>query len=223
MPINTNNACSNYTLYLGNGASFAGWPSRLQWLSFNDMWTINQHLISRSCNAIYKTPNLSPLETQSLYKAIQSVANSTRVDHRFILAVVMQETKGCVRATTSVSPDGTVRNPGLMQDHEGTHSCNNNGKVQTPCPYDQILGMITDGVAGTEKGNGLAGAITSSNEDGVEFAQAYYRAARFYNSGLIDGSGDLEKGTATHCYASDIANRLAGWVDAKSECTLDNK
>ena len=222
MPINTNNACSNYTLYLGNGASSAGWPSRLQWLSFNDMWTINQHLISRSCNAIYKTPNLSPLETQSLYKAIQSVANSTRVDHRFILAVIMQETKGCVRATTSVSPDGTVRNPGLMQDHEGTHSCNNEGKIQTPCPDDQILGMITDGVAGTEKGNGLAGAITSSNEDGVEFAQGYYRAARFYNSGLIDGSGDLEKGTATHCYVSDIANRLVGWVDAKSECTLDD-
>jgi hypothetical protein len=187
------------------------------------MWTINQHLISRSCNAIYKTPNLTPSETQSLYTAIQSVAHTSRVDHRFILAVIMQETKGCVRATTSVSPDGTVRNPGLMQDHEGTHSCNNEGKIQTPCPDDQILGMINDGVAGTEKGNGLAGAISSSNEDGVEFAQAYYRAARFYNSGLIDGSGDLEKGTATHCYVSDIANRLVGWVDAKSECTLDDK
>jgi hypothetical protein len=186
------------------------------------MWTINQHIISRSCSAIYNTPNLSPSETQSLYNAIQSVAHTTRVDHRFILAIIMQETKGCVRASTSVSPDGTVRNPGLMQDHEGTHTCNNEGKVQTPCPEEQILGMVTDGVAGTEKGNGLAGAITSENEPDVEFAQAYYRGARYYNSGVIDGSGDLEKGSATHCYASDVANRLVGWVDAKSECVLDD-
>jgi hypothetical protein len=187
------------------------------------MWTINQHIISRSCNAIYNTPNLSPPEIQSLYYAIQTVAHTSRVDHRFILAVIMQETKGCVRASTSVSPDGTVRNPGIMQDHDGTHTCNNNsGKVQTPCPDEQILGMITDGVAGTEKGSGLAGAITSSNDDGVEFAQAYYRGARYYNSGVIDSSGNLEEGTATHCYASDIANRLVGWVDARSECTLDD-
>lgn len=186
------------------------------------VWTANSHVISRSCDILYNTPNLSPDETQSLYNAIQSVAHTTRVDHRFIFAIIMQETKGCVRASTSVSPDGTVRNPGIMQDHEGTHSCNNKDKVLTPCPDDQILGMITDGVSGTVKGNGLAGAITSSDEDGVEFAQAYYRAARFYNSGIIDSSGDLEKGTATHCYASDVANRLVGWVDAKTECTLDD-
>lgn len=184
------------------------------------MWVINQHIISRSCNTIYSTPNLSPSETQSLYTAIQSVAHTTRVDHRFILAIIMQETKGCVRASTSISPDGTVSNPGLMQDHEGTHSCNNDSKVQTPCPDAQILGMVSDGTAGTQKGNGLAGAITSATEPDVEFAQAYYRGARYYNSGMIAESGDLEGGTATHCYASDVANRLVGWVDAKSGCTL---
>ena len=82
---------NNYTLYLGSGATSAGWPSRLQWLSFNDMWTINQHIIARSCNAIYNTTNLSPSETQNLYNAIQSVAHTTRVDHRFILAVIMRK------------------------------------------------------------------------------------------------------------------------------------
>ena len=56
----------------------------------------------------------------------------------------MQETKGCVRAETSVSPDG-VRNPGLLQSFKGSHSCNDDGKVQTPCPRDTIIGMISDG------------------------------------------------------------------------------
>jgi hypothetical protein len=214
---------NNYTLYLGTGSTSSGWPSRLQWLSFNDMWTINQHIISRSCNNIYNTPNLSPSETQSLYNAIQSVAHTTRVDHRFILAIIMQETKGCVRASTTISPNGEVRNPGIMQDHDGSHSCNSDNKVSTPCPDDQILGMITDGVAGTANGLGLAGAIKSAAFTGVEFAEAYYRAARLYNSGVIDTSQDLNQGGgATHCYSSDVANRLVGWVDAPTACTLDD-
>jgi hypothetical protein len=162
------------------------------------------------------------LELQSLWDAIQAISQQTRVDHRFIFAVIMQETKGCVRAKTSVSPDGTVRNPGLMQDHEGTYSCNDDGKVQFPCPEDQILGMVRDGVAGTATGNGLAGAISQQSEvENIEFAEAYYRAARLYNSGEIDESGDLGKGSATHCYSNDIANRMVGWVDAPSSCSLD--
>lgn len=77
-------------------------------------------------------------------------------------------------------------------------------------------------VAGTDSGHGYASDINSQAEvDGIAFAEAYYRAARLYNSGAIDPSGDLGKGSATHCYASDIANRLLGWVDSDSTCTLD--
>jgi hypothetical protein len=43
-----------------------------------------------------------------------------------------------------------------------------------------------------------------------------------YNSGSINPSGDLGRGVATHCYVSDIANRLLGWVFTKSTCTLDD-
>lgn len=50
-----------------------------------------------------------------------------------------------------------------------------------------------------------------------------YRAARIYNSGRVDPSGDLGKGIATHCYASDVANRLTGRVHAKSTCMLDEE
>jgi len=46
----------------------------------------------------------------------------------------------------------------------------------------------------------------------------YYKAARIYNSGSIDPSGNLGAGIATHCYASDIANRLTGWASGPSTC-----
>ena len=54
-------------------------------------------------------------------------ADATGVDHRFILAVIMQESGGCVRAPTT---NYGVRNPGLMQDHNGSGTCNENGNVQ---------------------------------------------------------------------------------------------
>ncbi|KAK5046797.1 hypothetical protein LTR84_007151 [Exophiala bonariae] len=213
---------NHYVQYEGNGSVAAGWPAVLTWVSFNDLWVASLHSISRSCDQLYKVPNNSDQETQDLKDAINSVAHESRVDHRFILAAVMQETKGCVRAATSVSPDG-IRNPGLLQSFKGTFSCNDNGKVQTPCPRDQILGMITDGVGGTADGHGFASDINAQKEvKDIEYAEAYYRGARLYNSGAIDDSNDLGKGSATHCYASDIANRLVGWTDSESTCNLDN-
>jgi hypothetical protein len=60
----------------------------------------------------------------------------------------------------------------------------------------------------------------STRADGGNDAD-FYRAARIYNSGSIASSGQLQDGIATHCYASDIANRLTGWVWAPHGCTLD--
>ena len=70
---------------------------------------------------------------------------------------------------------------------------------------------------GTSSGDGLANCL---NQAGTSDAQAFYRAARIYNSGSIDPSGNLGAGIATHCYSSDIANRLTGWVSAPSNCHL---
>jgi len=130
----------------------------------------------------------------------------------------MQESGGCVRAPTS---DYGVPNPGMMQDHNGTATCNNGtrGGVQNPCPRDMIKRMIQDGTGGTDWGDGLAQCINDAETDDVS---AFYRAARIYNSGSIDESGNLEDGIATHCYASDIANRLTGWVTYEHDCTLDD-
>lgn len=79
-------------------------------------------------------------------------------------------------------------------------------------------------MAGSVDGHGFAEDI-NAQKDHVdnEVAEAYYRAARLYNSGAIDPSNDLEKGGAEHCYVSDMANRLMGWTDSQNTCTLDNK
>ena len=93
---------------------------------------------------LYNVANNNAQETLDLYDAIKQVAHETRVDHRFIFAAIIQETKGCVRAASTTASDGT-HNPGLLQSYKGTYSCNQNGTVMNPCPMDQILGMVRDG------------------------------------------------------------------------------
>lgn len=72
-------------------------------------------------------------------------------------------------------------------------------------------------------GAGLASCIDQS---GLSTDADFYRAARVYNSGEIGDSEKLEDGIATHCYASDIANRPTGWLadgeSTGSPCTCDD-
>lgn len=143
---------------------------------------------------------------------IQSTANWTGVDPRFILAILMEESNGCVRAPTT---NEGVRNLGLMRSHDGTGTCNDSGVIQDPCPSSEITQMIEDGTAGTSSGDGLKQCLA---ETGVSDMSMYYKAARIYNSGSIDKSGNLGAGGSTHCYVSNIANRLMGWASGPSGC-----
>lgn len=107
-----------------------------------------------------------------------------------------------------------------MQDHDGSASCNDKGVIQNPCPANAIVQMIRDGVAGTPAGDGLVQTMKQASGSGTS---KYYVSARIYNSGSLASSGDLGAGVATHCYVSDIANRLTGWVYAKKACSLDGE
>ena len=158
----------------------------------------------------FDASNDSEEELSYLASSIQSVATSSDVDARFILAIVLQESNGCVRVGTT---DNGVSNPGLMQSHSGTGSCGNN--KQSPCPENEILQMIKDGTEGTSSGDGLKQCLTKNGGNG---ATAYYRAARCYNSGSVASSGNLGQGGSTHCYVSDVANRLLGWSSGPSSC-----
>lgn len=211
-----------YNLFKGDGGHDAGWPYDSHWVSFNDMWTINHHLIERSCDEKYKVPNNSPTEMQDLKDAINQVAHESRVDHRFILAMVLQESGGCVRAESLLHNDGST-NSGMLQALSGGYTCNEKGHLKNPCGKEWIVGQIRDGIEGTTKGHGIAEDINeqASFVNG-NVAQAYYRAARLYDSGSIDGSNALEKAkVGEKCYASDVANLLMGWVDAAYTCDLD--
>lgn len=169
----------------------------------------NMGLMKSSCTQ-FGVPDPSEEEIKNIYDAICAASEKGGVPKEFIFAIMMQESKGCVRAPTT---NWGVRNPGLMQDHNGKHTCNEGG-VQNPCPKDQIFGMIDDGANGTPAGDGLKQTLAQAGND--ETAK-WYRAARIYNSGSLGGE-NLGLGIATHCYASDVANRLIGWVGDKTGC-----
>lgn len=199
------------TTFGGTGDVSDGWPSQDQWVSsFDTMFADNNAILTSSCTQ-WGVPNNSDQEISEMSSSIKSVAASTGVDARFIFAIIMQESNGCVRAPTT---NYGVRNPGLMQDHDGAGTCND-ATVQNPCPTSEITQMIQDGTAGTAAGDGLKQCLALSGATDVSM---YYKAARIYNSGSIDSSKNLGAGIATHCYASDIANRLLGWSSGPSGC-----
>ncbi|KAH8656015.1 hypothetical protein BGZ60DRAFT_435130 [Tricladium varicosporioides] len=205
-------SANTYSTFGGTGLVSEGWPAQSAWVSsFETMFNNNKATIKASCTQ-WSVANPSDSEIADISSAIQSVASSTGIDARFILAIVLQESNGCVRAPTT---NYGVRNPGLMQSHDGSGTCNE-GSVSNPCPASTITQMINDGTAGTSAGDGLKQCISQS---GATDVSKFYKAARIYNSGSIASTKNLGAGIATHCYASDVANRLTGWTTAKSTCT----
>ncbi len=96
-----------YKMYTGDGSSGAGWPDISAWIgSFDTMWNANLANMKSSCQG---EANNSDAELADLKAAIQAQASSTGIDARFALAIMMQESGGCVRVVTT---NYGVRNPG---------------------------------------------------------------------------------------------------------------
>lgn len=212
---------SGYTTYSGDGSTGQGWPSREQWMGFEALWNNNLYYMQNTCEWVGYGPNNSADELQEMHDAIQQVSNEAQVDPRFILAIILQESNGCVRVKTTGNVNANIFNPGLMQDHSGSNACNNqdNNAPVTPCPQATILGMIRDGTSGTSSGDGLAQCINQGynlgeSSDDIDSTQSFYRAARIYNSGSISDINDLNQGApgTTSSYVDDVANRLTGWL-----------
>ncbi|KAJ2976249.1 hypothetical protein NQ176_g5057 [Zarea fungicola] len=201
-----------YNPYQGDGSVAAGWPDQSDWGSYDQLWDANVPLMQQSCGWNNWGDNNSDDEISAINTAIQQVSGQSGVDARFILAIVMQESNGCVRVPTT---NNGVRNPGLMQSHNGSGDC----AGVSPCPSSEILQMIQDGVVGTADGPGLQGTIQQAVSDtGDSSVREFYAGARIYNSGSADYS-NLDDGLgSTACYAEDVANRLTGWTLAASNC-----
>ncbi|TRX89207.1 hypothetical protein FHL15_009905 [Xylaria flabelliformis] len=213
-PIQQRGVLDAYNNYRGDGTVGAGWPDSSAWGSFDQLWSANLPLIQQSCGWNGWGADNSADEVNNIKDAITQVSSAQGVDNRFVLAIMMQESKGCVRVPTT---SNGVTNPGLMQSHNGSGSC----AGVSSCSRDQIFQMINDGVAGTSSGDGLKQilATTSSHYGGTSSA-AYYAAARLYNSGSVDYSNLGNAFTSVACYADDVANRLTGWTLALSLCIV---
>lgn len=124
-------------------------------------YRINEPYMLNSCT---DAPNNSDEEQLAIFHGLKTVARETNVDPRFILAIMIQESGGCARAPSTF---GSVSNPGLMQDHNGTASCNREGVITNPCPPNIITQMIRDGVAGTPAGDGLVQCLQKANDNTV--------------------------------------------------------
>ncbi|EME48875.1 hypothetical protein DOTSEDRAFT_122318 [Dothistroma septosporum NZE10] len=191
-----------YKLYTGKASTF---PKKEDWVAFDDMWENNQKLIKTSCSDHGWGENNSNKENSIIKNEIQAVAKASLVDRRFILAIVLQESKACLRVKTTTSARFSIANPGLMQSHNGSSFDRKHSETS-------IRKMIQDGTQGTAHGDGLVQTLN-------QFGNAY-AAARGYNSGAVAKSGDLDDAMgATTCYASDVANRLTGWVKAQMKCS----
>jgi hypothetical protein len=203
--------------FTGDGSQSNGWPSQDQWLPFETLWDINQDIMTTSCSNAWSLGSNSDNTEQELAEvkaAIEDLSAQTLVDKAFIYVVMQQESLGCVRVRTT---SNSHANPGLFQSNQGTGSCNNGTGLQIPCPESEIHQMVEDGVAGTQSGEGLQQLLAKATG---EAAPKYYRTARTYNSGSLDASGSLGRGGATACYCSDIANRLLGWSQGASLCSV---
>lgn len=172
----------------------------------------------KSCgNNGWGVPDNSPQETDEIFHSIERISRTVLLDKRFILAVLLQESKGCVRVPATRSHDG-VRNPGLMQSHNGAAMCNSGTPgapkyVLSPCPEEEILGMIYEGVVGASDGPDDVSLLKMITRSGMGTVADLYRAARMYNTGPWASMWNLEDvSSGTASYASDVANRMTGWV-----------
>ncbi|CAG9996973.1 unnamed protein product [Clonostachys byssicola] len=199
-----------YTFWQGNGAN---WPKKAAWGSFSQLWNANLPIIRKSCGWNNWGADNSATEISNLQKAINQVAGEAKIEPRFILSIVMQESGGCVRVPTT---NNGVRNPGLMQSHNGAGTC----AGKNPCPNAQILQMIRDGTSGTKAGDGIKQCLAKTSKVVTNAPhRAVFAAARLYNSGSVDYNNLNNPFTATKCYSCDVANRLTGWTLAARKCS----
>ncbi|MCJ1307317.1 hypothetical protein MMC25_000963 [Agyrium rufum] len=186
------NGTDTYNCYCGSWQNF---PPPVQWVSFQDMWNQTQIYFQTGCTGGGQQDDQEQID--AICSTIQEVAKASLVDHRLILAVILQESSGYVYVGTTFN--NNAGNPGLMQSaacifYNGTDA--------------SIVQMIIDSTQGTASGNGLVQGINQYGN--------VYDAARACNSGTVD-QGNLNDGEgATASYVFDVANRLVRWVGAES-------
>ncbi|KAJ4293175.1 hypothetical protein N0V90_008457 [Kalmusia sp. IMI 367209] len=178
-------------------------PDKDQWLSFDELWEINEPVLT--------TANGGETYNDDLKTAILEVASSSKVDARLILAIIMQESTGkvsihCTEETAC----------GIMQHRDSPSFDSSN-------PKQSIKAMIETGIYGTSS---IPGFLTYFNGDAADlpWVNTYlingnpYAAAHVYNTGHIDTEDLSSDGGKSNYYAHDILSRLQGWNGWQAGC-----
>ena len=174
------NGGGDFIPYSGPASAY---PDPSQWASYTFLWAQNSQLMLL---------NSSPYEVTLIQRSIETVSASSGIDVRCILIIIVQESGGNVRVS---STNNGVHNPGLMQSHNGV-------SFNAADPEGSILQMVRDGTEGTRDGDGL--------KQLVERYGNYYEAFRGYNSGSVNQSDLNDPVGATGDYVQKAANRLMG-------------
>ncbi|CAO2652830.1 Nn.00g022410.m01.CDS01 [Neocucurbitaria sp. VM-36] len=197
-------ARDTYVMFGGDGSADAGWPTRSDWMPFEEAWDANLQYVQNSCKDHGWGQDNEETETQAIKDSIEGESETSGIPKELILAVMMQESMGCVRVHTSHHGSD---NPGLLQS-AGKASCNPDGKPISPCPANEIRTMIHEGTAGEGLKTTLKNSLDFFDPTGTANDSKWYKVARRYNAGeVLMDEKNLGIGP-TNCYASDIANRL---------------
>lgn len=86
---NGNGAGSDsYTCYYGGWENY---PPSSSWVEFDAMFNANKPAMFTGCGALGLSPEDTDEQVGQIWNAIQQIAEASLVDHRFILATIMQE------------------------------------------------------------------------------------------------------------------------------------
>ncbi|PSN69981.1 hypothetical protein BS50DRAFT_301781 [Corynespora cassiicola Philippines] len=210
-------------IYSCKGPKMDDYPKMNEWLSFEQLWQINEGEISLSNNC---TNNRTTDFTKEIKDAIVDVSRESFVDARLILALIMQESTGNVNVACTGAENSDC---GIMQIRGSREFQSNSTK-------ESIRHMIEDGVYGTPRNEevgatkgwpGFAHYFDAPDDDlkwvnpddfwrGNPFAAAHiYNAGAITSDNLTEADGGIDK---NQYYSNDIASRLSGWNGRRSGC-----
>jgi glucan 1,3-beta-glucosidase len=189
-----NSGYSDPQYYYCFGGSASDFPPFSNWMNFYAMFDLNQQ-----DSMDYEESG--PIQGD-IWNAIVQVSADSKVDARFILAIIMQESTANVYVPCT---NNGVENCGLMQAYAGSVSFDPNN------PQSSITQMVIDGTQGTSQGPGLVQWFNDQDYVNNNAGGNPYNVARGYNSGSIDFNNLNDGLGSTNSYVSDVANRLQGW------------
>ncbi|KAL1611956.1 hypothetical protein SLS60_000179 [Paraconiothyrium brasiliense] len=195
-PVTPNDPTSVYSCV---GPKAKDFPGKEGWLTFDQLWEINEPVI--------KTANGGDEYIDDLQAAIKEVASDSKVDARLILAIIQQESSGNV--SIHCTEDTAC---GLMQ-HRGST------RFDPSSPRTSIKAMIEDGIYGTSSVPGFLSYFNCDASSPSELTWVNtqlingnpYAAAHVYNTGHIDNEDLSTDSGKSNYYAHDILSRLQGW------------